>query len=125
MFQMKKIYLFAITIASALFLSACSAQFHQVSNQNLLETQVVLSQKNFKVVRSVEGSNTVTKILGIGGLSKRAMRDNAIAEMLQNAHLSSSQAVVNVSFKSAIVGVPPFFVRHICTATGMIVEFTE
>ncbi|MBQ6869308.1 MAG: hypothetical protein IJO17_02460 [Alistipes sp.] len=122
---MKRIYLFAITIAGALFLSACSSQFHPVINQNLLQTQVVLSQKNYIVIGSVEGSNEVERILGIGGISKKAMQDNAIADMFKNAKLTSSQAIVNISFKSAVSGVPPFYTTNVCTATGTIIEFTE
>lgn len=122
---MKRIYLFAITIAGALFLSACSSQFHPVINQNLLQTQVVLSQKNYTVIGSVEGSNEVERIFGIGGISKKAMQDNAIADMFKNAKLTSSQAIVNISFKSAVSGVPPFYTTTVCTATGTIIEFTE
>ena len=122
---MKRFSLFAIAVAGALFMSACSSQLHPVVNQNTLGTQVVLSQKNFKVVNSVEGCNTATRVLGIGGLSKKAMQDNAIAEMFKNANLSSSQAVVNITFKYATMGVPPFYTKSFCTATGTVVEFTE
>jgi uncharacterized protein YbjQ (UPF0145 family) len=96
-----------------------------VVNQNTLGTQVVLSQKNFKVVSNVKGCHTVARILGIGGLSKKAMQENAIAEMFKNANLTSSQAVVNITYQYAVKGVPPFFTQNVCTATGTVVEFTE
>ena len=124
-FYMKKFSFLAIATACLLLLGGCSAQFHQVSNQNHLGTQVVLSQNNFKVVGRVEGSNTTTKIFGIGGLSKKAMCDNAIANMFQNAQLTSSQAIANISFKSATAGVPPFYLQTTYTATGTIIEFTS
>lgn len=121
---MKKFSFLAIVATCVLLLSGCSAQFYQVSNQNLLETQVVLSQNNFKVIGRVEGSNTTVRVFGIGGLSKKAMQDNAISIMFQNANLRASQAIVNISFISAIAGVPPFYTETTYTATGTIIEFT-
>ena len=103
----------------------CSTQFYQSSNNNLSQTQVVLSQDNFRTVGEVEGISVATRILGIGGLSKKSVRANAVAEMFKNAKLSGSQTIVNINVKQAQVGFPPFYWRTVYTATGTVIEFVN
>ena len=115
----------ASIFVGSILMCGCSAHLYPTSNLNLSETQVVLSQKNFKVVGQAEGVAASTYIVGIGGLSKKAVRGNAIAAMYENAKLSSSQTIINISVKQTVLGLVPFFVRHVYTATGTVVEFTE
>ena len=122
---MKKFLLLASIFVGSILMCSCSAHLYPTSNLNLSETQVVLSQKNFKVVGQAEGVAASTYIIGIGGLSKKAVRGNAVASMFENANLTSSQTIVNVNVKQTILGFAPLFVRHVYTATGTIVEFTE
>ena len=123
---MKRMFsFFAVIIASTVFLSGCATHFYQSANENISKTDVVLSQKNFRVIGEVEGSSTATIVLGIGGLSKKSIRGNAVAAMYKNARLSSSQTITNINIKSAVTGFPPFYIRRIYTATGIVVEFTE
>lgn len=123
--QMKKLLAWAPIILAVLLLSSCSAQFYQSSNRNQSETQVVLNQKNFRVVGEAEGVAKSTFVFMIGGLSKKSMRSNAVAEMFKNAHLTGSQTIININVKESMAGFPPFYLRRIYTATGTIVEFTE
>ena len=92
---------------------------------NLNETQVVLTQNNFKVVGQAEGAATITRILGIGGCSAKAVRDTAVSEMYSNAKLTGAQTIVNVCFKKVSVGVYPFYSKTQWIATGTVVEFTK
>ena len=121
---MKKLLLIAVVICAAL-LTSCSAHLYSSSNASVSKTEVVLSQKNFKVIGQAEGVSTITQVLGIGGCSQKEVRANAVNEMFKNANLKGAQTIVNINVKSAYSGVPPFFVRTTYSATGTIIEFTE
>ena len=121
---MKKLMLLAV-VAGAMLLASCSAHLYHSSNSNVGKTEVVLSQKNFKVVGQAEGVATVTQILGIGGCTPKAIRSNAIGEMFKNANLTGSQTIININVKQAVAGVPPFYYHTTYSATGTIVEFTK
>ncbi len=121
---MKKLFLLAV-VACALMLSGCSTHFYSASNAKLSKTEVVLAQKNFKVVGQAEGVATITQVFGIGGCKPSAVRSNAVAEMFKNANLTGAQTIININVKQALTGVPPFYWRTTFSATGTIVEFTE
>lgn len=89
------------------------------------KTEVVLSQKNFRVIGEAEGVATTTQVFGIGGLSKKAVRSNAVAEMFKNANLTGAQTIININVKQVFTGVPPFYMKSTYSATGTIVEFLE
>ena len=108
-----------------LVLGGCSAHLYPTFNSNLTKTDIVLTQKNFTVVGQAEGTASTTLILGIGGLSKKALNGNAVAAMYENAKLTGSQTIINVNVKSSFAGCAPFFVHTTYTATGTIIEFTE
>ena len=121
---MKKLFVLALALGS-LMLTGCAAHLLSVSNNNLNQTETVLTQKNFKVVGQVEGEATATYICGIGGLSHKAIRTNAVAEMYKAANLKGSQTIINVTVKQTVGGVAPFWVKETYTATGTVIEFTE
>jgi hypothetical protein len=62
-----------IAILGAMFLTSCAGHNGLTSNSNNHSTEVVLSKKNFKVLKSVSGDASVTYVLGFGGLSKKAL----------------------------------------------------
>ena len=121
---MKKLLVFALVLGSLLFTS-CATHMLSVSHNNLSQTETVLTQKNFKVVGQVQGEASATYILGIGGLSKKALNANAIAEMYENANLTGSQTIINVYVKKTVGGVMPFYTKNTHIASGTIIEFTE
>ena len=121
---MKKLLVLALVLGS-LMLTGCAAHLMTVSNNNLNQTETVLTQKNFKVVGQAEGKAVATYICGIGGLSKKAIRANAVAELYKAANLKGSQTVINITVKQTAGGVVPFWVKHTYIATGTIIEFTE
>ncbi|MBE6174379.1 MAG: hypothetical protein E7147_02395 [Rikenellaceae bacterium] len=121
---MKKLFC-VVAVVCAILLAGCSAHLYQSSNENVAKTEVVLSGKNFRVIGMVEGIATATRILGIGGLSEKAVRSNAVAEMYKNAQLYGSQTIININVKQTELGLPPFYWKTTYSATGTIVEFVE
>lgn len=95
-----------------------------ISNYNVAQTTLHLSRENFRVVGNVEGSAHATYVFGIGGVSRRAVRENAIADMYRNAHLTGAQAVTNVT-TTVKTRFYLFWWEHDFIASGQIIEFTE
>ena len=110
----------------AFTLTSCGLGSVLTSNQNSLQTNVVLTQNNYKVVKTITGEATTTYIFGIGGLSKEALRNNAIADMVKDAKLDGkSQAIVNTQISVKNVIITPLYIKQIVTASALVVEFTK
>ena len=123
---MKKLFTICVFVAVALSFTGCvGLASTAASNHNLTQTQVVLSESNFKVVGQAYGEATATYICGIGGYSKKALYDNAINEMAKNANLTGSQTLTNTTVHYSVKMITPFFVKSTCSATANIVEFTK
>ena len=123
---MKKLFTICAFDAVALSFTGCvGLASTAASNHNLTQTQVVLSESNFKVVGQAYGEATATYICGIGGYSKKALYDNAINEMAKNANLTGSQTLTNTTVHYSVKMITPFFVKSTCSATANIVEFTK
>ncbi len=122
---MKKIFLFGVVAAISLLMTGCGFSKEAVSNQNQNQTSVVLSKNNYTIVKSVRGESTQTYVFGlIGGLSKKSLKESAMSEMVKNANLKGSQAIINVNvqYKNAIF---PIITQTTAIATGTIIEFTK
>jgi hypothetical protein len=123
---MKKLLTICAFAAVALSFTGCvGLASTTASNHNLTQTQVVLSEGNFKVVGQAYGEVTANYICGIGGYSKKALYDNAINEMAKNANLTGSQTLTNTTVHYSINMITPFYVKSTCSATANIVEFTK
>ena len=98
---MKKVLLGCVA-ALSLLVTSCGFSREATTNQNQIQTQVVLSQKNYRIVKSVTGESKQTYFLGFGGLSKKSLRESAMSDMMKNAGLKGSQAIINthVQFKN-------------------------
>ena len=124
-FIMKKIFLFGVVAAISLLMTGCGFSKEAVSNQNQNQTSVVLSKNNYTIVKSVRGESTQTYVFGlIGGLSKKSLKESAMSEMVKNANLKGSQAIINVNvqYKNTI---SPIITQTTAIATGTIIEFTK
>lgn len=99
---MSKLKYFFIAVVSLVLLSSCGMTSNMSQNINQNQTNVVLSQANFHVVKTVSTQVSSTYFLGLGGMSKKALRSNAIAELTKKAELTGSQALINISVKSAV-----------------------
>ena len=117
---MKKFGVLAMLVA-VLCLTGCGVAA-TVSN-NVTETKIVLSQNNFKVVGQAYGEAKATYIFGIGGLSKKALRNNAVNEMSKNANLTGAQTLTNITTNASVKMITPLYVEITYTATANIVEF--
>ena len=114
-----------ILVVASLFLGGCATHLYNTDNHNISETQVVLSENNFKVVGIANGSATKTTVFGIGGLSAKSLKGNALADMYKNANLTGSQAIINITFKTSVAGYAPIYTRTEYTASGVIIEFID
>lgn len=122
-FYMKKTLM--IMIALCAILSSCSISQDATFNQNLIQTSVVLDQKNYKVIGNVSGTSEQNYIFGIGGLSPKSLRESAMSNMLQNADLKNeARAIINtnIHYKNQFYVV---WTKRTAIATGTVIEFTE
>jgi len=118
---MKKLFMVCAVAFAALSFTSCGVT--STTSNNLTETKVVLSGKNFKVVGQAYGEAKATYVLGIGGLSKKALRNNAINEMSKNANLTGAQTLTNITTHKSVKIITPFYVQVTYRATANIVEF--
>ena len=118
---MKKIFAALAIVVATMGLTGCGTAF--TASNNLTQTQVVLSEKNFKVIGQAYGESTATYICGIGGLSQKALRNNAIDLMSRNANLKGAQTLTNITTHMSVKMITPLYVKVTCSATANIVEF--
>ena len=112
-----------LAIVSAAVLTGCVGVHSSMPSFIDNSPSVSLKQNNFHVVKHVQASASATYILGIGGLSHKALRQNAVADMMTKAELVGSQAVINVTTKMAARVITPFFVKVTVNAYGTVVQF--
>ena len=123
---MKKIIIACLFAATTFSFSSCGTSSNLIFNQNQNQTSVVLSQDNFKVVGTAKGQVKSTYIFGLGGLSKKSLRENAMGAMIKSADLKDgAKAIINANVTEKNVFVLPFFYKRIMTAEGQIIEFTK
>ena len=113
-----------MAVAAVIMFASCGVSSHLTANANLNQTNVVLSQKNFHVVKTVEAEVSATYIFGIGGLRQQALKDNAIAKLTENAGLTGSQALVNITFKSSSKMILCYN-KVTCYAEATVIEFDK
>ena len=119
---MKKFFSICAFVAATLSLTGCVGVANTVSN-NLTQTQVVLSDNNFKVVGQAYGEASATYICGIGGMSREALYNNAVSEMTKNANLQGSQTLTNTTMHYSMQMITPFYVKVTCSASDNIIQF--
>lgn len=98
---MKKIIGILSSIVIALSLTSCGVSSNLTSNINNNQTNVTLAGNNYHIVKTVEAEVSANYFFGIGGLSRRALHDNAVAELTKRANLTGSQALINVTVKQS------------------------
>ncbi|MDR1402790.1 MAG: hypothetical protein LBJ60_03695 [Tannerellaceae bacterium] len=119
---MKTIYL--LFLLSLLF-TGCGFHNGLTRNLNGNNTQVVLSERNFRVVSAVQGTSEAIYILGIGGMSKSSMIADAKAQILQQADMiGKPRALVNEVVEEHTTSFLIGFRKRV-TVTAQVVEFTS
>lgn len=121
---MKKIKYFLIALVATVTLAGCGASSNMTTNINNNQTDVVLSCKNFHVVKTVQSEVSATYFLGIGGLSKKALQNNAVADLTKNAGLTGSQALVNITVKASVAEYI-FVTKVTYYAEATVIEFDK
>ena len=122
--SMKRFFAIFAAAFVAVILTGCGMSSYMTSNVNVNQTNVVLQEDNFHVVRNVSAEVSQTYVFGIGGLSKRALKDNAVSELTEKAHLTGSQALVNVTMKEDFQTVL-FWSKRTVRAQGTVIEFEK
>ena len=120
---MKKILCLSLLCLSLALVSGCGVSSSPVLSQNQLQTNVVLSQNNFVVVKDVCGEATATYFLVFGGYKAAEARASAMNEMIVNAHLSGSQAIVNATVSTHVQTILGLYTKVTAFASGTVIEF--
>ena len=116
----------AVAIIATIALSSCAgATLYPTLTLNENSTNVCLSQNNFSVEGTTSGTATATYIFGIGGLSDRALKSNAIADMYANAHLYGSMAVVNINTVRKVTSIMGIYSEVTYIASGNVIKFHD
>lgn len=120
---MKRFLVFATVCLGILLVSSCGSSSNLTFNQNQMQTNVVLSQNNFIVVKDVCGEASATYFFGIGGYRAAETKASAMNQMILNAALSGSQAIVNANVSIHMQTVLGIYTKVTAYATGTVVEF--
>lgn len=108
----------AILISALLIVSSCyTVSNFATSNVNLNQTNVVLSQKNFHIVKTVTTSMEHRRFHA----KKEVLYGDLVADLTEKAQLTGSQALVNITFKEVKRGT--VFQKKIITASATVIEF--
>ena len=119
-----KVFVVVLIATSALFLTNCAGVNVSGFEPLAKSTVAPFDQNNFVVVQRVKGEHSSKRILGIGGLSDMYLRQSAISNMYDNAHLTGSQTIIDINvIKSFAFIVGPVYMQEIYTATGTVIEF--
>lgn len=121
---MKAIKFFLIAMVAIIFASCAGTNFTFYPNKPV-ETQVLLSQANYKIVGEATGEWSATYVLGIGGLSQKSLTTNAVSEMYKNAELKGNQQIINITTTQSVEAWYVFYVVRRAIAHGYIIEFEE
>ena len=124
---MKKLIYVAVAFV-ALGMASCSTGNYVTSSFNLNQnqTQVVLSEANFKVVKQVS-----TSVVYKQGLKFDAeqLKQSAYAALLKEAKLTGSQTLINVTSEQVrreklnMFGFPKY--ENAILVSGTVIEFTK
>jgi hypothetical protein len=116
---MKKI----LTLGMIAVLFSSCASFHAGS----ISGSAALGSANFDYIqKGVTGSSSATYILGIGGMEKQKMVDEARVDMLKANPLKANQALANmaVDYKNTII-LGTLYRKLTVNVTADIVEFKK
>ena len=119
---MKKFFAGLVMVVLATMLTGCATSTYLTTNVNLNQTNVVLQEKNFHIVKTVEAKASSTQFMGLGGIGPKALKRNAVAELTNKANLTGAQALINITVKEDIQTVLVWS-RRTVRATGTVIEF--
>ena len=125
---MNKSIKFLLVAVAAISMASCSTGYYLSNSQNvnLSQTQVVLSQANFQVVKQVKVTY-VYKNLHTMRFNASQMKESAYAALVKEAKLTGAQTLINVTMeqvqrKTQGLLLPPKYEQAI-TVSGTVIEF--
>lgn len=130
---MNKSIKFLLVAVAAISMASCSTGYYLSNSQNvnLSQTQVVLSQANFQVVKQVKVTY-VYKNLHSMRFNASQLQASAYAALVEKAKLTGAQTLINVTmeqvqrksqnFWTYVLGFPPKYEQAI-TVSGTVIEF--
>ena len=122
---MKKLIKITLIFCVSLFSTSCSGlSSHLTNNLNLQQTNVVLSEANYHIVKHVDTEVTAKYIFGFGGYKSHVLHQNAVAELTKKAELEGSQALINVTVKHTLKQIL-FYSEITLHAEGTVIEFDK
>ncbi|MCI5681785.1 MAG: hypothetical protein MR293_07450 [Bacteroidales bacterium] len=97
---MNKSIKFLLVAVAAISMASCSTGYYLSNSQNvnLSQTQVVLSQANFQVVKQVKVTY-VYKNLHSMRFNASQMKESAYAALVKEAKLTGAQTLINVTME--------------------------
>lgn len=119
---------FLIVAVIAVFMASCSTGRYvsNSTNLNLNQTQVVLSEANFKVVKTVQ---TYVVYKNTMKFDPEQLKQSAYAALLREADLKGAQTIINVTMEQVErVSSFGFTVQQTESAilvTGTVIEFIK
>ncbi len=121
---MKKLIYLIATVGVALSLESCSVgrYANNSSNTNLNQTQVVLSEANFKVVKSVQANCVYEQ--STYRFKPEQLKQSAYAALVKEAKLTGAQALINVNIE-LLERAKSNKHTYAVIATGTVIEFTK
>lgn len=124
---MKKLLFIAVALVAMLLTGCSSGQYMTTSsNLNLTQTQVVLSEANFRVVKNVHTYLVYKQDLKFDA---DQLRQSAYASLLREANLQGAQCLINVTFEEVGRVAGGFFgvtkSQSAILVTGTVIEFTK
>ena len=117
---MKKQILKAVAVLSiTVMLTSCASAL-----TGTMSSSASLSDKNFSYAQqNVQGKAQATYVLGIGGMNREAIVNEAKQNMLANTPLKSNQALANLSVDFKYSNFLALVTTVRCYVTADIVEF--
>tara|TARA_B100000959_G_C14531758_1_gene439842 strand:+ start:129 stop:485 length:357 start_codon:yes stop_codon:yes gene_type:complete len=115
-----------LIIVSLLLLYGCGSTVGYLGHN--VNTSVVLSQANYKVIGTEKGSASASWILGFGPTNSELF-SSAKADLLSKANLgenNKSQAIINITTDIKFgMFLPPIFISKTVYISADIIEFTK
>ena len=130
---MKKQLMYLLTAIVTIGMASCSTgrYVNNSQNVNLSQTQVVLSQANFRVVKQVSVTYVYENLHAMR-FNANQMRESAYAALVKKAQLTGAQTIINVTmeqiqrksqnFWTMFFGFPPKYQQAILVS-GTVIEF--
>ena len=122
---MRKISLLIYCGIAALLLSNCTT-IHSIPLAIPPQTNVILKENNYRMIKKVTGEWSASYILGLGGTSRETLANNSLAIMIENAQLKDNQAIISTTTAASTTYILyPFFTEITSVSTGYVIEFVD